>query len=64
MNPSDDRFHGRQRVRLLLVQEETHQQEVDGYADSEHGKHCGLFAEPQPKEDMEAAGLQEIVDNV
>ena len=50
--------------RLLLMQEETHQKEVDRYTDSEHGNHCYLLAEPCPKEEMEADGLQDIVDDV
>ena len=50
--------------RLLLMQEETHQKEVDRYTDSEHGNHCYLLAEPCPKEEMEADGLQGIVDDV
>ena len=37
---------------LLLMQEETHQKEVDRYTDSEHGNHCYLLAEPCPKEEM------------
>ena len=48
----------------LSLEEEPHQQEVDGHAHAEHGKGCPLFAHAQPQEEIEREHLQGVVDEM
>ena len=55
---------GKTNLLSLLLQEESHQKEVDGNADAECGQHGYLLGQSHAHEEIQTDCLQGVVDDV